>query len=107
MGPRSSSFGGGRRSAPGASSSLTITPCSATPTHSRPLRRLTHRREEGPMRPLTVGTSLAAGIFALGCTDEPPTAPAARGAPVEISHSPHTSGTPGVYLLGPLVAAAT
>src|SRR5207302_1879401 len=61
------------RSAPQASSSSTITACSATLTHSRPLRPLTHRREEGPMRPLTVGTSLVAGIFALGCTDEPPT----------------------------------
>src|SRR2546425_1983885 len=106
MAPRPG-FLGGRRSASrpahsSASSSLTITPCSATPTHSRPLRRLTHRREEGPMRPLTVGTSLAAGIFALGCTDEPPTAPAAGRARVEISHSPPTSGTPGVYFLAPI-----
>src|SRR5438132_7710888 len=82
------------RSAPQASSSSTITACSATVTHSRPLRPLTHRREEGPMRPLTVGTSLVAGIFALGCTDEPPTAPAAGRPRFEISDArseEHTS----------------
>src|SRR2546422_9361535 len=98
-------MGGG--GGPGASSPSTITACSATPTHSRPLRRLTHRREEGPMRPLTVGTSLVAGIFALGCTDQPPTAPAARGPPVEISHAAPISGTPGVYFPPPLGAAPT
>src|SRR2546422_10100348 len=98
-------MGGG--GGPGASSPSTITACSATPTHSRPLRRLTHRREEGPMRPLTVGTSLVAGIFALGCTDEPPTAPAAGRPRVEISDAAHISGTPGVYFLPPLVAAPT
>src|SRR2546422_7196364 len=107
MGPRSSSFGGGRRGAPRASSSSTITACFATPTHSRPLRPLTHRREESPMRPLTVGTSLVAGIFALGCSGEPPTAPAAAGAPVEISDGAHTSGTLGVYFLPPTVAGPT
>src|SRR5438477_214730 len=95
------------RSAPQASSSSTITACSATLTHSRPLRPLTHRREEGPMRPLTVGTSLVAGIFALGCTDEPPTAPAAGRPRFEISDAAHTSGTPGFYFLPPMVAAPT
>src|SRR2546430_3622786 len=104
MGPRFSSFGGGRRSAPRAFSSSTITAGSATPTHSRPLRPLTHRREEGPMRPLTVGTSLVAGLLAPGCTDEPPTPPATRGAPVVISHAAHTSGTPRVYFPPPTVA---
>src|SRR5437660_6065015 len=95
------------RSAPQASSSSTITACSATLTHGRPLRPLTHRREEGPMRPLTVGTSLVAGIFALGCTDEPPTAPAAGRPRFEISDAAHTSGTPGFYFLPPMVAAPT
>src|SRR5437879_11059442 len=95
------------RSAPQASSSSTITACSATLTHSRPLRPLTHRREEGPMRPLTVGTSLVAGIFALGCTDEPPTAPAAGRPRFEISDAAHISGTPGFYFLPPIVAALT
>ena len=47
------------------------------------------------MRPLTVGTSLVAGIFALGCTDEPPTAPAAGRPRFEISDAAHISGTPG------------
>src|SRR6266571_2819686 len=107
MGPRSSFLRGGRRGAPRASSSSTITACSATPTHSRPLRPLTHRREEGPMRPLTVGTSLVAGIFALGCTDEPLTAPAAGRPRFEISDAAHTSGTPGFYFLPPMVAAPT
>src|SRR6058998_3373678 len=107
MGPRSSSFGGDRRSAPRTFSSLTITACSDTPTHSRPLRPLTHWREEDPMRPLTVGTSLVASIFALGCTDEPPTAPAAGRPRFEISDAAHTSGMPGFYFLPPMVAAPT
>src|SRR2546429_9796302 len=80
---------------------------SATPTHSRPLRRLTYWREEDPMRPLTVGTSLVASIFALGCTDEPPTAPAAGRPRFEISDAAHTSGMPGFYFLPPMVAAPT
>src|SRR5436189_3282546 len=95
------------RSAPQASSSSTITACSATLTHSRPLRPLTHRREEGPMRPLTVGTSAVARIFALGCTAEPPTAPAPGRPRFEISDAAHTSGTPGFYFLPPMVAAPT
>src|SRR2546428_11630940 len=97
--------GGARRRPPGAFPAAKKPAGSATPTHSRPLRPLTHRREEGPMRPLTVGTSLVAGIFAPGCTDEPPTPPAARGAPVEISHAPHHRGPPGVYFLPPPGAA--
>ena len=59
------------------------------------------------MRPLTVGTSLVAGIFALGCTDEPPTAPAAGRPRFEISDAAHISGTPGFYFLPPMVAAPT
>src|SRR2546425_12503442 len=111
MAPRPG-FLGGRRSASrpahsSASSSLTITPCSATPTHSRPLRRLTHRREEGPMRPLTGGTSLAAGLFAPGCTHGPPTAPGGRGPPVENSHAAPTHGPPGCYFLAPHVRGPT
>src|SRR5438876_1137048 len=59
------------------------------------------------MRPLTVGTSLVASIFALGCTDEPPTAPAAGRPRFEISDAAHTSGMPGFYFLPPMVAAPT
>ena len=59
------------------------------------------------MRRLTIGTSLVAGIFALGCTDEPPTAPAPGRPRFEISDAAHTSGTPGFYFLPPMVAAPT
>src|SRR5437588_105585 len=55
-------------------------------SHSQPPPAAAHASKRGgPMRPLTVGTSLVAGIFALGCTDEPPTAPAAGRPRIEIS----------------------
>src|SRR2546425_11605231 len=59
------------------------------------------------MRPLTLGTSLAAVLFALGCEDKPPTAPAAAGPQFEISDAVHGTGTPGFYFLPPMVAAPT
>src|SRR2546428_2884488 len=65
------------------------------------------RREDGLMRRLTIGTSIAAVLFALGCEDKPPTAPAAAGPQFEISDAAHISGTPGFYFLPPMVAAPT
>src|SRR3989449_1818018 len=65
------------------------------------------RREDGLMRRLTIGTSIAAVLFALGCEDKPPTAPAAAGPQFEISDAVHGTGTPGFYFLPPMVAAPT
>src|SRR5437016_119541 len=59
------------------------------------------------MRPLTLGTSLAAVLFALGCEDKPATAPAAGRPQFEISDAGHGTGTPGFYFLPPMVAAPT
>src|SRR5438094_9410 len=59
------------------------------------------------MRSLTLGTSLAAVLFALGCEDKPPTAPAAARPQFEISDAGHGTGTPGFYFLPPMVAAPT
>src|SRR5438309_3296084 len=59
------------------------------------------------MRPLTLGTSLAAVLFALGCEDKPATAPAAGRPQFAISDAGHGTGTPGFYFLPPMVAAPT
>src|SRR2546427_8033388 len=67
----------------------------------------THRREDDHMRRLTIATSLAAVLFALGCEDEPATAPAAARPQFEISDAGHGMGTPGFYFLPPMLAAPT
>src|SRR5207245_366160 len=59
------------------------------------------------MRRLAIATSLAAVRFALGCEDEPPTAPAAARPQFEISDASHGMGTPGFYFLPPMRAAPT
>jgi len=59
------------------------------------------------MRPLTLGTSLAAVLFAMGCEDKPATAPAPGRPQFEISDAGHGTGTPGFYFLPPMVAAPT
>src|SRR5436853_6339033 len=56
------------------------------------------------MRPLTLGTSLAAVLFALGCEDKPATAPAAGRPQFESSDAGHGTGTPGFYFLPPMQA---
>src|SRR5438132_7564860 len=59
------------------------------------------------VRPSTLGTSLAAVLFALGCEDKPATAPPPGRPQFEISDAGHGTGTPGFYFLPPMVASPT